>query len=72
MIHMRIWENMDRMGEGTYSLLSKGLLFSAALLGVGCAAIVRHCWAAADMCRDLSCAVLLLTVLLSSLLEKNE
>ena len=69
---MRIWENMDRMGEGTYSLLSKGLLFSAALLGGGCAAIVRHCWAAADMCRDLSCAVLLLTVLFSPLLEKNE
>ena len=69
---MRIWDNLDHMGDQTYSLLSRGLLLSAALLLAGCIAILRGNLPAADTCRDASCAVLLLTVLLSSLLAKKE
>ncbi len=69
---MRIWENMDRMGDRTYSLLSKGLLLSAALLGLGCIAILQGSLPTADTCRDLSSTVLLITTIVSCYIAKNE
>ena len=69
---MRIWDNLDRMGDLTYSLLSKGLLLSAALLFIGCMAILRGNLAAADTCRDLSSAVLLLATILSCYIARKE
>ena len=69
---MRIWDNLDRMGDLTYFLLSKGLLLSAALLFIGCMAILRENLAAADTCRDLSSAVLLLTTISSCYIARKE
>ena len=62
---MRIVENLDRMGDGTYTLLRRGILLSAALLAAGCPAIVQGLWGCADTCRDLSLSVLLVTAVWS-------
>ena len=64
-VHMRIIANLDRMGEGTYTLLRRGLLLSAALLAAGCPAILQNLWTFADICRDLSLSVLSVTAVVS-------
>ena len=69
---MRIWDNMDQMGEQTYNLLRGGLLLSAALLSAGCAAILQGNLAAADSWRDLAASVLLITTVLSCCMAKRE
>ena len=69
---MRIWDNMDHMGDLTYAILSKGILLSAALLLIGCGAILRADLALADTCRDLSASVLLSAAVLSCCTAKRE
>lgn len=68
---MRIWKNMEKMGELTYQLLSKGLLLSALLLGIGCLAIQEGQWLVADTARDFSQSVLLLSVVGSCYIERQ-
>lgn len=69
---MRIWDNMDRMGDLAYSLLSKGILLSTALLSIGCMAILGDNWSIAETCRDLSSVALLVGVVASCYIAKNE
>ena len=69
---MRILDNIDRMGDRTYSLLSKGILLSAALLLIGCMAILQNNFPIADTCRDLSSTVLLITTVFSCYIAKSE
>ena len=68
---VRVWKNMEKMGDLTYQLLSKGLLLSALLLGVGCLAILEGRWLVADTARDFSQSILLLAVLGSCYIERN-
>ena len=69
---MRICKNLDCMGNTSYMLLSRGLLLSAAALAAGCFAIVAESWHTADVCRDISLSVLLLTTLLSCCAARRE
>ena len=68
---MRVWKNMEKMGDWTYQVLSKGLLLSALLLGIGCLAILKGRWLMADTARDLSQSILLLSVVGSCYIEKH-
>lgn len=66
---MRAWTNLNNMKDLTYLVMRRGLQLSALLLLLGCWAILKGALPTADIFRELSAAVLLLTVLGSSYIE---
>lgn len=60
---MRAWTNLKNMKPLTRQVMGRGLQLSALLLFLGCWAILKGALDTADIFRELSAAVLLLTVL---------
>lgn len=66
---MRAWTNLKNMKTLTYQIMRRGFQLSALLLSIGCWAILQNALDTADIFRELSAAVLLMTVLGSSCIE---
>ena len=66
---MRAWTNLGSMKDLTHQVMRRGLQLSACLLFLGCWAILKNSLDTADTFRELSSAVLLLTVLGTSCIE---
>lgn len=68
---MRAWTNLNNMKDLTYLTMKRGFQLSALLLLLGCWAILRGSLNTADTFRQLSSAVLLLTVLGTTYIETH-
>lgn len=66
---MRAWKNLQNMKDLTRQVMGRGFQLSALLLLFGCCAILRGSLTTADIFRQLSAAVLLLTVLGTAYIE---